>query len=389
MDPSLVREKYNLLYLVAPSMGGIKTHIISLVRGLDKEKFSIHVMGPPNLIRDLKGIEGVKCYEFNIGNMGKVPVLVSNIVRVFRFINNENIQIAHFHGFKASIIGCLACMALKCKTRTIVTVHNFIDNKTAGIFNRLAYNIGIRIIIKNTDICITVSKALARTISSINKLTSGNRIHVVYNGIDTTAFRPVSNTYLYRKNIGYNKEHILIGSVCRLVKGKGLDFLIESIALLKQRGVNAILLIAGDGPYKETLIDYCKDLNVWSNVRFFGYIHNIQDFYNALDIFVLPTLSEGLGISILEAMAAGKPVIATRVGGVPEIVTNRYNGILIRPADSKAIADALMYYMRNPQDKGLHGIRGQDTIENKFTCHNMIKQTQDIYLQVLNERNDT
>ncbi len=65
MDPSLVREKYNLLYLKAPSMGGIKTHIISLVRGLDKEKFSIHVMGPPNLIRDLKGIEGVKCYEFN------------------------------------------------------------------------------------------------------------------------------------------------------------------------------------------------------------------------------------------------------------------------------------------------------------------------------------
>ncbi|HHU64232.1 MAG TPA: glycosyltransferase family 4 protein [Clostridiales bacterium] len=382
MSPLPARKKYNLLYIVGPSTGGIKTHVTTLVMGMDKEKFNIYVMAYPNLIRELRGMKGVVCHEFNMDNLTNLPLLIGNMVKLYRFIYDNNIEIVHSHGFKASVMGCLMP---KRSTKIIVTIHNFIDGKTSGVFHRFALNMGTRIIAKNVDLFIAVSKALARAVSSTGKTIAGSRIRVIYNGIDAASFRPVHHTDFYKKSFGYDKDNLLIGSVCRLVKGKGLDYLIESIALLKHRGIDVKLLIAGEGPYKGALIDRCKYLKLWNNVRFYGYINNITDFYNALDIFVLPTLAEGLGLSILEAMAAGKPVIATRVGGVPEIVTNLQNGILVRPGDAGAIADAIMYYVHNPRERVVHGMQGQNTVRNRFTCRSMVKQTRDIYLQVLGE----
>jgi glycosyltransferase involved in cell wall biosynthesis len=137
-------------------------------------------------------------------------------------------------------------------------------------------------------------------------------------------------------------------------------------------------LIMGNGPYKQELIKKAAYLNIQNKVTFLGYVNNIHNYLNAIDIFVLPSLSEGLGISIIEAMAAGKPVIAARTGGIPEIVNHDDNGYLVTPGDAGELALAIMYLIANPQVREDYGRRGCRDVRERFSVDKMLNLTADI-----------
>ena len=144
-------------------------------------------------------------------------------------------------------------------------------------------------------------------------------------------------------------------------------------------------MIVGDGPEESILKKKAELLNCSENIIFTGYSEYIWYYYEAFDIFVLPSLSEGLGISILEAMAMGKPVIASRTGGIEEIIKHDWNGYLVPPKDSKELADAILYCLSNPGQTQDYADRGKREIDQKFHLENMIKKTLGVILQTNNE----
>jgi len=167
-------------------------------------------------------------------------------------------------------------------------------------------------------------------------------------GIDFHKFRPMSKEKV-RKNLGLKTKETYILYVGAFTKSKGLDYLIYSLPEILEDYPNVVLLLIGDGYYRKRLESLCRKLEIKDKVRFLGYVEydKLPYFYNAADVCVLPSLREGLGLVAVEAMACETPLIGTKVGGIPEAIKNFEAGMLIPPADSDAIAEAISKNLLN------------------------------------------
>ena len=147
---------------------------------------------------------------------------------------------------------------------------------------------------------------------------------------------------------GIDKGEKLVGTVARLIPAKGLDVLIDAVPMVLREFPDTKFMIVGDGPVKSALVAKASNLKCDKNIIFVGHSEYIWYYYRAFDIFVLPSLSEGLGIALLEAMAMGKPVIASDIGGIREIVKHNRNGYLVSPGNSRELANAIFVLSGKP-----------------------------------------
>jgi glycosyltransferase involved in cell wall biosynthesis len=169
--------------------------------------------------------------------------------------------------------------------------------------------------------------------------------------------------------------------VRRLVYKNGLDTLIESIPLLKPDYPNLLFVIAGKGPSRKFIEDRIKDLGIEANIKLTGFVPDrlLPVYYDSADYFILPSASgEGLPLVLLEAMACGLPVIATAVGGTPEIIRHMKNGVLVPPRNPEAMADALSKLLSEELGPSI-GEEARKTVEKNFSWENNVRQLQEIY----------
>lgn len=174
-----------------------------------------------------------------------------------------------------------------------------------------------------------------------------------------------------------------MGVVGRLVEGKGHSFLIEAMKEVHSRYPEARLTVAGAGPLRDSLEARARALGVERSVEFAGDFENLSDVMRSFDIFVLPSLSEGMPVTILEAMAHGKAVVATRVGGVPEEVVDAETGLLVPPADPGALAEAICTLLADPARVGQMGARGRRRAEEVFSSEAVTRRVETIYDEMM------
>jgi len=196
-------------------------------------------------------------------------------------------------------------------------------------------------------------------------------------GVDTETFKPTKITQPQKE-----LEILYGGSLYAL---KGVPFLIRAIAQARQNKINANLTIVGEGAQKETLIALVKTLQIEKHVKFEGFVPNskMPMYYNRCDIFCFPTLGEPFGKAVVEAMACGKPVIATNVGGTAEIIQNRENGILVPPANSEAIAAEITRLINDPQESRRIGKKARETIVERFSWEKIAEKYHQLYSALL------
>lgn len=198
-----------------------------------------------------------------------------------------------------------------------------------------------------------------------------NNIEVVHNGIDVTCVPPLRQNEHYRP--------IRFITVARLTPQKGISYLLESIALSTASLHNVEFLMVGDGPMRMELENRTRELNLQSIVKFIGFQSNVQDLLRQSDVFILPSIEEGLPFTILEAMEAGVPVIATNVGGNHELIRHEYNGILVPPCDIETMSRELIRLAGDEKLRERFGIAGRNTVIEEFNTNNMISRLSDIY----------
>ncbi len=212
------------------------------------------------------------------------------------------------------------------------------------------------------------------------------KIHVIYNGVDVEKFKPNKDKTHLRRELQLEEEGKMILFVGRLYRRKGLETLLQSVPKVIERFRDAKFVISGEGfkENKEKLLKLAKKLDIENHVLFAGYFpdERLPDLYAASDIFVLPALYENFPFAILEAQATGLPVISTKVGGIPEIITNNQNGLLVEPANAEQLTEATLTLLENQKMAAELGRNGRKLVEAKFGWQLVTRQLVDLYAAI-------
>jgi len=242
-------------------------------------------------------------------------------------------DVIHTHLFDADLVGTLVARA--CGVRCCSTIHS------GTFFEARRHRWRYRCLALLVSRFFPVSQALSDVLVQRCRVPAA-RAHVIRNGIDMTRFAPSP------ARDGAVTRGPIIGTLARLIPSKGIRILLDAIPHLLQKYPEALLLVGGGGEEQEALERQARALGIADRVVFVGPVQDPRDFYRRLDVFVLPSLDEAFGLVVLEAMAMGLPVIGTRVGGVPEVLTHGVNGWLVEPGDSAVLAAGLRTLWADP-----------------------------------------
>jgi len=308
-------------------------------------------------------------------------------VKMANLIKQEQVSIVHTHTpFAGSI---LACLAGKLASVPVI-VHAHIREPLSA--NALIRTYQKAMIWWTTRICcaaiICVSKQVKEEL--IVEGFDSHKFHVIYNGTILNTQQQIKLDTA-RKNLNLPNNIPIVAHVGRLCKNKGQHLLLKAALSLRQRGQEMIYLIIGEdleqnGAYRQYLLDMAFELKIDDLVWFLGQRFDVPELLTAIDLLVLPSFTEGLPLVILEAMAAGKPVVATTVGGIPEIINHKETGLLVSAGDVPALAEAILWLVQNPQVASVMGRKGLDLAGAKFSREKMLQEIFCIYEKVWTDK---
>jgi glycosyltransferase involved in cell wall biosynthesis len=237
-----------------------------------------------------------------------------------------------------------------------------------GWYTRYLYN-------RRIDGIVAVSQPILDLLVSAG--IDAKRIRLIHSGIDSRPFEIVASEI---PSLG---DVPVVGTVAVLEERKGHRFLLEAAARLKSQGYQIKYYLAGDGSLRGQLEEMVKRLKLTNEVKFYGFVSDTPAFLARIDLFVLPSLHEGLGVAALEAMAAGKAVVASRAGGLAELVLDPDTGLLVSPGDPEALAKAIAKLVRDRSLARVMGNRGADRVRGHFTLEQMALKNEAYYYDLL------
>lgn len=298
----------------------------------------------------------------------------SMIRKTIRICRAHDIDIWHGHDYKTNLLGWIVSKFHK--MRLITTAHGWVDYS-----GRLPtyYKYEKRWILPRYEKVICVSETVME--QAIAGGTPESKCVLIENAIDHEQFsRQRSINEAKHEDFGLSETTFLVGSVGRLSAEKGFNLLIDAVASLIHDGVDLKLVIAGEGPEKESLQQQIRNLGMEEHISLPGFCGNTQLFYESLDLFVLSSHREGLPNVVLEAMAMGTPVLATNVDGVPKIITNGHDGILVAPNSATEISSALSKLVQSVDLRNSLARNAIRTIENRWSFLNRIDRIRRHYI---------
>ena len=289
--------------------------------------------------------------------------------QIEEYIQEDGIDLVHTHGYKADLYGYLA--AWRSGKPVVATCHNWVGGTAAlGIYNYLD-----RMALKKFNALAAVSGAVAQRLLDFG--VPAEKVKTIANGIDVQAFE--RGEPLPALSVTAGK---VVGVVARLDLQKGFEYLLRAIRELC--GIHALkVVIVGEGPDRKAIEDMVKEYGLQSNVVLAGQQSDMPGVYAAMDIFVLPSLNEGLPMTVLEAMAASRPVIATRVGAIPSVIKDGENGLLVDPRDTDGLRNALARLLSDSDLCRRMGGQAHDWVSRNYTSEVMALKYRQLYEEVL------
>ncbi|MAG28845.1 hypothetical protein CL632_01715 [bacterium] len=353
-----------ILYIITQSeFGGAQRYIYDLATNLDKSQYNIHIAtgnGNGELIDRLKA---QKLPTYSIKHLIRSISPISDIKAYFeikKLITEVKPDVVHLNSSKAGVLGSMAAKSLKVP-KIIYTVHGFVFNEPMSPIKKWIYKKAELINAKRVHKMIAVSEFDKQEGFKIG--IDENKITTIHNGIDANI--SFIDRVEARAKLNISNQYKLIGCIANFYRTKGLDILIAAMA-----NINAQLIIIGDGMLRKQLRGQIKKLHLSNKVFLAGSIPNANKYLKAFDLFVLASRKEGLSYTILEAASAAIPIVATKVGGTPEIIQDNINGYLAEPENPKDLAQKINLALSHP-------IASQ--LPNDCTLRAMIESTKAVY----------
>lgn len=356
----------SIFYLVRLAAGGMKGHLREMLLHFGRS-CRINLASPAEVgLAPLAEQSGGRYFRMPLAS-GLSPFGdLRSFGQLLRALWSTRPALLHVHGFKAALIaGPAASIA---GVPLLVTVHNF-PAYGEGASLCLAGSLAVW---KRTRY-IAVSRALAEQL--LRWGIARENITVIHNGIDAGPFTEAAS----ERRPG---QRILVGTVARLAPQKGLPVFLRAAARLAERHPEIHFTVAGEGPEREALELLSRKLKLSGRVSFPGYQADLPRLMAHMDLFVLPSLSEGLSITLLEALASGLPVVASRCGGIPEIIEDGVTGLLVPPGNEEALAQAVDKLVRDREMAGRLAETGREQVRRSFSLQTMLRHTAAVYRQM-------
>lgn len=367
-------HKTSIFEIIADSsLTGAPRHLLTLLSGIDRNKFVVSVILPEGeLVNELKKI---KVPVFTIPMNGKSDLVASSSIK--KIIKKYEPDIVHTHGQRAGLLGRLAVRDLP--VTRIHTEHTYTSNfKLDNSLLHWSHLRAMAVLDRWTHKTIAVSNAVKTFLISAG-ITKPDKVLTVYNGIESK-FPKVSPQQVkeFKSKFNLSGSDLVVGTVGSFNKHKDTATLIRAFSGMIKKWPNLKLLLIGRGELQPQLESLVKKLGIADRVIFAGSMKDIDTAMSIFNIFILPSRSEAFGLTILEAMRANIPVIASKVGGIPEIITHNYNGLLVDHGDPKKLASAIMKLLNDKKLQKKFISHYSETLK-KFSAKSMVKQTEDLY----------
>jgi glycosyltransferase involved in cell wall biosynthesis len=366
-------NKLNILHLTYDmGIGGTEQVIRNLVDHTDLERFNPSVICLDNNVGPL----GIKLREqgFEVTAFKRQPGLDFNLIKTIRqHIKNKQIDILHCHQYTPYSYGLLASWFTNIKV--IFTEHGrFYPDRFK--WKRMLVN---PIFSLKTASIISISKSTKEALVKYEFFPK-NQIEVIYNGINDLKLPEFDETQL-RESLGISADAPILGTISRLDPIKNQIMMLDAFKEIHKKLPQTKLLIVGDGPLRETLESHAKSLGLESDTIFTGFQIDPQKYLKLMDIFLLPSLSEGTSMTLLEAMSYHKPCVVTDAGGNPEIVSDGETGFVTPNRDMPAFVTGIFKLLNNKELKNRMGNSARERYENYFTVDKMTTLYQELYLR--------
>jgi glycosyltransferase involved in cell wall biosynthesis len=296
---------------------------------------------------------------------------------LFRLCRREKFDIVNTHTSKGGFLGRIAAR-LAGVPLVIHTAHGYAFNEVDSKLTALFYTYLEKFAAYSCDLVISVNEE-ERLIAIQKKVVSPDKIVTVLNGINVSKFENVVPTDSLRRELDPSGEAILIGATGRLTPQKGFTYLIRAMPFILEAYPHARVMFVGDGLLEAQLKSLAGELGIADQCQFLGFREDVPELLACFDIFVLPSLWEGLSISLLEAMAAGKPLVTTNIKGNREVIDDGVDGLLVNPADPVALADAATKLIRDEERARAMGERAKQKIKESFSEEVMVERTLELY----------
>ncbi len=305
--------------------------------------------------------------------------------RLARIIRRVRPDVVHTHTAKAGAVGRAAALLAGIRPRPVV-VHTFHGHVLRGYFGRagtLLFRAIETALARATDRLIAVSPEVRDELVGLH-VAPAERFSVIRLGIELEPRVSFDGdvTELRRRH-GIPADKFVVGWFGRMTAVKRTDDLLTTLAGLRERGVDALLLLVGDGDDRELLEQRAHDLGVARSCLFLGYQDDVAPWYALCDAVVLTSASEGTPVTIIEALAAGRAVVATKVGGVPDVVDEGETGYLVRPGDTHALADRLELLARDPDRRAEMGRTGRERVLRRYAVERLVGDVDALYRELL------
>jgi starch synthase (maltosyl-transferring) len=374
-----MKDSITILYLItSTNVGGTEKALLELIRYIDRKEFTVYVCSvkKPGAYAQALADEADGFFSLNLSEGGGVSAIanfIPAVVRLIQLIRAVSPSILHCLLFRANILGRIAGRIAR--VPIIISSIRVIEAQRAKhLVDRLTSPLATHYL--------AVSQA-ARDYTIRHAKISPAKIFTIYNGIKTNGEgrkKPV-----WRTALSLHADDVVLGLIGRLHKQKGHIVLLKALPRVLAQAVNTHVIFCGEGEEEARLKVAAQDLGIARHVHFIGLIENAYQMLSQIDIVVVPSLWEGMPNVVLEAMAAGRPVVASNIAGLDEVVVAGETGLLFKPGDPHGLADALLKLIQDPSLVNRMGRAGYELVQQKFQIRTTVEQTTNFYRAVLNK----
>jgi len=384
-------ERLKVVRIVARlNVGGPARHVTILSRDLAAAGFDT-VLVHGSLAHGEASLEcpmGDSVRVIQLPELGREVRLFKDLAALFRLVRilfAERPDVVDTHTSKAGAVGRLAAFvynALRGRRRRCLVVHTFHGHVFRGYFGAVgnrAVRVAERFLARLTDVIITLSPSQQADIVDRYRVARSDKVVVIPIGLDLESLQSIGEDARHaRAAIGLGESDMVFGFVGRLVPIKDPGTLLQAFSAVRRDVPSARLIVVGDGELRGSLERLAGSLGLGDSAVFLGWRTDLSTIYSSIQVLVLSSLSEGTPVALIEAMAAGKPVVATAVGGVPDIVADGSSGVLVTPANPAALAEAMTRLAQHPELRRQMGLAGRSR-SGDYSASRLVERTGRLY----------
>ena len=355
---------------IAQSAGGVSEYLKSFFRYSDNNKYDIYLICSYDYINELEEFKKLNCKIFLVDMKREINLIkdFKSIYSISRIVKKVNPDIIHCHSSKGGVYGRL--IALKYKIPVIYNSHGWAFDMNISNIKKFIYVYIEKILGIFTDKIVNIS--YHDNLSAIShKIAKQDKMKLIPNGIDLEKFKLYNNDKY--------KDKYVVGMVGRISEQKSPNTFVEIAKKINEQIPNAYFILVGDGDKRKEIEQLIRSYKLEDKFLITGWVNNTANYINVFDIALLTSKWEGFGLVLAEYMAMKKPIVASNVGGIPDVVNDNINGFIVEYGDIDMFVKKILYIKNNEKVRSKFINNGKNIVEKNFNIKRVVKEHEDLY----------